>query len=132
MGKKKANGAAASKPAALTAEEFQKLSPEEQVAHLNSLQESNSALQAEADTLKKEATKDLLPSFEVEDDDANDVEGGEYQFTCPTFTWDDNSVINVRELVAEASGKDKAAEKAQGIMAALVARKSGIVLKKEG
>jgi hypothetical protein len=73
-----------------------------------------------------------LPSFEVPEDEDNDIEGGEYQFTCPTFTWDDGSVIQVSELWAQASSKkQKEADKAQEILAELVKRKSGILKRKE-
>lgn len=117
------------KSVTLTAEEFQKLTPEEQVEYLNKLQSSNDELTSQVKSAKKEAQE--LPSFDV-DEAGENYEAGEYQFTCPTFTWDDNRIINVHDLVAEAEGKDeKIAEKAQAIISSLVARQSGIVKRKE-
>ncbi len=127
MAKKKTKGAAAS-AAALTAAEFQKLSPEEQAAKLEALQAENAKLKAGV----KSSGKEELPSFEVDADEEAEIEGGDYQFTCPTFQWDDGKVIDVRKLMAEAESDDKkAAEKASAIMSELVARKSGIVKRKE-
>lgn len=134
MGKKETKGAAA-KVAALTPEEFKKLTPEEQLAYLQKVTDANASLQSANDELSakvKEATKEELPTFEVDADEENDIEGGEYQFTCPTFHWDDNSIIKVRDLMADTESKDKkVAEKALAILGHLVARKSGIVKRKE-
>jgi len=127
MAKKNTKGAAAN-TAALTSDEFQKLSAEEQAAAMEKLLKENADLKAAA----KQTTKEVLPSFDVEDDEENEIEGGEYQFTCQTFTWDDGSVIKVRELIADSESKDKkVAEKAQAILGGLVLRKSGIVKRKE-
>ncbi len=129
---KKTNTGATTKVVALNAEEFQKLTPAEQIAHLTSLQETNAGLEEKLKEAIKEAKPDSLPTFEVDADDENDIDGGTYEFTCPTFTWDDNSIINVRELSAESESKDKkVAEKANAIIAGLVQRKSGIVRRKE-
>lgn len=129
MAKKKA-ASATTKTVALTAEEFQKLTPEEQTAYLNGILEENSTLQSENSSLKKaaDATKKEAPSFEVDADEENDIEGGEYQFTCPAFTWDDGIVIKADELITQAgSKKPREAEKAQAILAELIKRRSGIV-----
>jgi hypothetical protein len=73
--------------------------------------------------LEKAAKADSLPTFEADDD--------EYEFTCPTLTWDDNSVIDVRKLAAEAEEDEVAAEKFADICGKLVHRGSGIVRKVE-
>lgn len=150
---KKPSKSTAEKFAVLSTEELQKLTPEAQQEYFLKLQEAHTALAAEADQLlstnatleaeakklKKEKKQEELPSFEVEEDEENDIEGGEYQFTAPSFTWDDNSVIDVRELVAAAEGieskdpKIKAkADKAAEIISKLIARKSGIIAIKPG
>jgi hypothetical protein len=124
MGKKQTK-AAAPKGAAVTAEQLENLTPEEQIALLK---EQNAELAAVNSELTKEVTKDVPPSFEVDEDEDNDIEGGEYEFTAPTFTWDDGSVINVKELVEGSKSKDaKLAQKANEILAALVLRKSGLI-----
>lgn len=61
--------------------------------------------------------------FETED-------GSKYEFTCPTFTWDDGIVYNVRKLEEEAAKDAKAAEKYASICAQLIVRESGIIRKK--
>jgi hypothetical protein len=125
MAKKKTTGAAA-KSAALTAEEFQKLSAEEQVAYLEKVQAENAELKS---SLKAVSTE--LPSVDVEG--TAEVEAGTYQFTCPTFTWDDGRIVDVRELVAEAeSAEEKVSQKAQVIIAQLLQRNSGILARKGG
>lgn len=131
MGKKNTKGAAA-KVAALTPEEFQKLTPEEQLEHLNKLQQSNSEL-AEKAALAEGKVKDVeLPSVEVEEDVENGIDGGDYQFHHQNFRWDDGNIINVVDLVADAEGKDKIkAAKATSIIANLVKRKSGVLQRKE-
>jgi hypothetical protein len=122
---KKEPKAAAPKGAAVTAEQLEKLTPEEQIALLK---KQNEELSAKNNELTKEVTKDVAPSFEVDEDEDNDIEGGEYEFTAPTFTWDDGSVINVKELVEGSQSKDaKLAQKANEILAALVTRKSGLI-----
>jgi hypothetical protein len=134
MGKKESKGTAA-KVAVLSPEEFKKLTAEEQTKYLTDIVAQNALLQsanAELTAKVKEATKEELPTFDVDADEENDIEGGTYQFTCPTFHWDDNSIINVRELMADTESKDKkVAEKAQAILGHLVARKSGIIKRKE-
>ncbi|HEY3403883.1 MAG TPA: hypothetical protein VGK59_10880 [Ohtaekwangia sp.] len=131
MSKKKKNTGAAAKVAALTPEQFAGLSPEEQAKYVADLQNTNAALTDKTVELEgklKEAKPDELPSIEVDEDEENEIEGGTYQFTCPTFTWDDGSVINVRELVDGLKSKDKKTKtKAENIVAKLVAIKSGIL-----
>jgi len=137
MAKKNTKGAAATMAAAFNAEEFQKLSPEEQAAYIEKLHSDNAALQEAAEAAKaaaKTSTKKgdakSLPTFEVEEE--KDIEGGEYQFTCPTFTWDDGKVIDVHKLMAMAESKEeKVSGPAGAIMGELVRRKSGIVKRKE-
>lgn len=99
---------------------------------IKKLRADNAALAKQNAELTKEVKGNSLPSFEVDDDEENDIEGGEYDFTCPTFTHDDGSVIDVRELMVGFNSKDrKVAEKAQAIVANLVKIKSGIVQRKE-
>lgn len=126
MAKRKPSNATA-KAVALSAEKFQKLSPEEQMAHFTKLQSENSELKAAV----KESVKGELPTFTV-DEAGETFEAGEYEFTAPTFTWDDNTVINVHELMVDAeSANEKVALKASAIISSLVARNSGIVKRKE-
>lgn len=86
--------------------------------------------------LKEKASKTEkvgLPVIDVDEDLEAEVEGGEYEFTSPSFTWDDNSVVNVSELVAAVNGKDsKLKHKAEVIIASLLQRKSGILVRKGG
>lgn len=101
---------------------------EKQVAKTKKLEADNATLSEKV----KEAKKEELPTFDVDEDKENDIEGGTYQFTCPTFHWDDNSIVDVRKLVADSESDDaKVAEKAQAILGHLVARKSGIIARKE-
>lgn len=104
---------------------------EELQARLATLEAENKKLVSEKKKLLKEAlaeaAKTAPVSFEVEGDAEN--ESGEYEFTAPTFTWDDNTVIDVRELANSTNSKDK--EKFASICAELVHRKSGIVRRKE-
>jgi hypothetical protein len=130
MGKKNKGAAAKPKVAALTAEEFQKLTPEEQVAHLAKVQEENAALTSAVAASKKNG-KLPLPSIQVEDDAANDIEGGEYQFTCASFMRHGN-VYDVNKLMADAEGKDeKKSQQALAMIAKLVQIKSGVLRRKE-
>jgi hypothetical protein len=139
MAKPKNNKPAAKPAAGFNAEEFKKLSPAEQAAYVEklvadkaSLENTNKQLATENSKLSITKGKDELPSFEVDEDEDNDIEGGTYQFTSPTFTWDDGIVINVRTLAEETQSNDKkVAEKALAILAKLVAIKSGIVTRKE-
>lgn len=152
MGKKTKESVAADLVATLTLEEFQKLTPEEQAARFSELVSANQALadqaKAAADdldriasenekisqrnaALEKEVKKDELPTIEGVEKDG-DIEAGDYQFTAPTFTWDDGSVVNVRELMADAESSDeKVSSAAQVIIAKLLQRKSGILRRKE-
>jgi hypothetical protein len=136
MGKKETKGAA-DKSAALTQEEFQKLTPEEQLAYFNKLNAANEELASSLVAAKKNAAKasatDALPIVTGVEED-NDTEAGDYQWTAPTFTWDDNTVLKVADLMKDFEGKDKkAAEKAGVIIASLLQRKSGLLtlIKKE-
>jgi hypothetical protein len=93
------------------------------------------AAKAEADVrsiqraAKAEAKKNAPVSFEVEDDEEKGIEGGEYEFTAPTLTWDDNQVYNIRKL--SESKDDKENELFAEMCAKLVQRKSGLVARKE-
>lgn len=110
---------------AFSQDEFQKLTPEEQVAHL---QAANQALASENKSLAKAAAKGgvvVLPTVE-------DEAGNEYQWTAPTFTWDDNSIISVESLMEGAASDDeKLKEKAEVIIAGLIQRESGLLRKVE-
>lgn len=137
----KRNKSALTTVSALTPEEFQKLTPEEQLAHFNKLNEAhaelaakNQELVAEVKEAQKAAKADSLPVVEgVEEDTANDIEAGDYEWTAPLFTWDDGNVIDVRELMADAaSDEEKVSQKATVIIAKLLQRKSGLLRRKEG
>jgi hypothetical protein len=91
-------------------------------AEAEKLHAENKKLSAVVDAVEEEKAKTAPVSFDVEDD-------GTYEFTCPTFTWDDGSVINVRELANSKVEKDQ--DKYATICAHLVARESGIVRRKE-
>jgi chromosome segregation ATPase len=85
------------------------------------LQQSHAELEEKLSAAEKEAAKNEPVSFETED--------GEYEFTCPKFTWDDNKVYNVRELANDESQKGQ--EFYAEICAKLVQRNSGIISRKE-
>lgn len=130
----KKNKSAASSDAALSPEEFQKLTPEEQAAAFSNLQAKAAAAEKKAAVAEQAAEKagvaDLPIVEGVEEDEENEIAAGDYQFTAPTFTWDDNSVIIVKELMADAASKEKkVAEKATTIIANLLARKSGLLVR---
>lgn len=83
-----------------------------------------------AKAAKAEAEKKAPPSIEVEG--SGDIESGTYVFTAPSFTWDDGKVINTRQLVADAqSENEKVSQRANSIIADLLARQSGILRRKE-
>lgn len=82
----------------------------------------NEKLSSVVTAAQEEKAKTAPVEFEVEED-------GKYEFTCPTFTWDDGSVVNVRELANSKNEKDQ--EKYATICAHLVARESGIIRRKE-
>lgn len=127
MGKKKTSSTPA-KTGVLSPEEFQKLTPEEQLKYVADLQAKNEALA----TVAKEAKSVALPSVEIEEDDPSGVEAGTYNWTAPTFTWDDNTVIKVSDLMKDAASKDeKVSQNAQVIIANLLGRKSGLLVRKE-
>lgn len=85
----------------------------------------NKKLSAVVSAAQEEKAKTAPVEFEVEEGEA----AGKYEFTCPTFTWDDGSVIKVRELANSKSEKDQ--EKYATICAHLVQRGSGIIRRKE-
>lgn len=127
MGKKKPSSTPA-KTGVLSPEEFQKLTPEEQLKYVADLQAKNEALA----TVAKEAKSVALPSVEIEEDDPSGVEAGTYNWTAPTFTWDDNTVVKVSDLMKDAASKDeKVSQNAQVIIANLLGRKSGLLVRKE-
>lgn len=105
------------------------------------LAEENQKLSSEVKAVNAEAAKNAPVSFEVEDDEEKGIDGGDYEFTCPTFTWDDGSVVNVRERFAKlrvlAEQKSLTKEEKefvhqlQTMCAELVKRQSGIVRRKE-
>lgn len=120
--------------AGVTPEEFQKLSPEEQVAYLNELQQKNAALESEAKKAKAEAKakSNALPVVEVPKDNDSGVEPGTYQWTAPSLTWDEGKVIMVSDLMADAeSDDDKVSQNAQVIIAKLLQLRSGLLVRKE-
>jgi hypothetical protein len=108
-------------PAAPADLDLSKLTPEEKDKMLMDLQSENTQLKASVKTAKAAE----LPSFEVDEDEENDVEGGTYQFTAPRLTWDDNQEYDVRALAASKEKKDM--ELYDTICAELVLRKSGLV-----
>ncbi len=135
MSKPKSNKSAAAKPAALTLDELQKLSPEEQLALINGANAKASEAQAAAEkaTAKLKAAKPVkakdepMPSFEVDADKKNGVEGGTYEFTSRTFTHG-GKVHKAAEVVKASESDDETdALAAQAILAALVSKKSGII-----
>jgi hypothetical protein len=139
----------------LTKEELAKLTPEEQIAYaeklaayVESLEETNKDLTAvneglteQADKLEKTNKSNQAKLKEVEAkekkqrpvsfvvDEEPGVKGGEYEFTAPALTWDDNQVYNIRAL---AESKDEAEQQLfDEICAKLVQRSSGLVRRKE-
>ena len=121
----------------------------EMQARLASLEKEKSELQAAKDALevdkaaadekvadlsaklKEEVEKDAPLSFEISEDneDLDVKEGDVFEFTAPTCTWDDNSIVNFRELAASKETKDQ--ERYALICASLVQRKSGLIRRKE-
>lgn len=125
----------------LSPEEFQKLTPEQQLELLNTLAAKNAEAEAAVKKLeakaKKQASKPgkkaekVLPSFEVDADKKNGIEGGEYEFTAETFTHK-GVVLNAAEVVKQAESDDEhLALTAQTVLADLVKRKSGVLKRKE-
>jgi chromosome segregation ATPase len=80
-------------------------------------------LASRVSAIDAEARKAAPVEFETED-------GDEYVFTCPTFTWDDGIVYNVKALEAEAEKNQKAAEKFASMCVHLIKIESGIIRKK--
>lgn len=66
---------------------------------------------------KKDAEKPVTFTIEGK----NKKENKEYEFTCPSFTWDDGTVYNVRDL------EKNDPELFDVICAKLVQRKSGVI-----
>lgn len=124
----------------LSGEQFKELTPEAQLEYIDalnayneSLNEANAALAKKAAKAEKEDGKEKsLPSVEIEEEDPSGVEAGTYNWTAPTFTWDDNTVVKVSDLMKDAASKDeKVSQKAQVIISQLLVRKSGLLVKKE-
>lgn len=99
------------------------------------LKSSNETLEKTASDLKKSGAVEPLPSFTLEKDvkikneslkEKPDfiVKKGKYQFTAPTFTWDDGRIVNVREVETLS---DDEQEEYQHIYLQLVARGSGLI-----
>lgn len=68
-------------------------------------------------------------SFKIKPNEKG-IEGGTYEFTCPTVTHK-GEVINVRQLAADANKDKKLMEKYQSLCATLVVKRSGAVKRKE-
>jgi hypothetical protein len=126
----------APKSATLTQEEFQKLSPEEQFALVNKANEAAAEAKKEASDAKSKLKAsgkkgEPMPSFEVDEDKKNDVEGGTYEFTCRSFTHGGKVHDAAKVVAASESDDEKEALAAQAIISSLVAKKSGIIKRKE-
>jgi excinuclease UvrABC nuclease subunit len=136
------NKSAAAKVAALSPEEFQKLTPEEQAAEfaklhaahaaaseqLNGAQAAAKKAESKLKAAVKGSEKEEMPSFEVDADKKNGIEGGEYQFTTRTFTHG-GKVLQAKKVVEAAEGEedDPATIEAMAVLSALVDKKSGII-----
>jgi hypothetical protein len=114
----------------MTSEEIAALQKE-----LEEQKAKNAELAAEKDALEKAISegkaKPAPVTFKVKDDEKNGIEGGTYEFTCPTVTHK-GEVINIRQLEADAKKDKKALEKYQSLCATLVVKRSGAVRRKEG
>jgi len=128
----------AAKPAILSAEEFKKLTPQEQFDYATAGRER--AATSEAEAIKAKAALKVsgkkgdepLPSFEVDEDKKNDVEGGTYDFTCRKFSHKGKVYEAAKLLAAADSDNKKEALAANEVLATLVAKNSGIIkLRKE-
>lgn len=134
---KKTTKSVAPKNATLTQEEFQKLSPDEQFALVTRAKEMaevaiNHASEAKAKLKADKKEEAVLPSFEVDDDKKNGIDGGTYDFTCPKFNHKGKTYDAAKVVEDSESDDEKAAVAASEILATLVARKSGIIqLRKE-
>jgi len=112
--------------------EADKAAAEEQASAIQAAKAASDAALAEAQAqLKAEVEKGSPLSFTIEEDSEElDVKAGdEFEFTAPTCTWDDNSIVNFRELAASKEKKDQ--ELYAEICAHLVQRKSGLIRRKE-
>ena len=97
--------------------EAEKLKAENDIIHADNLK-----LSAAVNAVEEEKAKTAPVSFEEED-------GYKYEFTCPTFTWSDGRVINVRAM---ANSKDEKEQEEFATMCAhLIQRNSGIIRRKE-
>jgi TRAP-type C4-dicarboxylate transport system substrate-binding protein len=88
----KGNKSAGTQVSALSPEEFQKLTPEEQTAILNAAvkaQTENQELKAQVKKVKSEVKKEL-PSFEVEGEGEDEGKTLTYKFVVPLFHIDKN------------------------------------------
>jgi hypothetical protein len=102
---------------------------------LEAVKAVNEELSSKVEAAAEEAAKSAPVSFETDD--------AEYEFTCPSFTWDDGRVINVREQHNEyrriqkleeddvSKSEKEFAEEWEAICGHLVNRGSGIIRRKE-
>lgn len=130
----------------LTKEKMSKLSPEELAEYASSLAAEADGLKSTADNLQKanvdlekdneaktsklkalekKAKKERPVTFEIEE---SDDKNGEYEFTAPTLTWDDNNVYDIRKL--SESNEKADTQLFDEICAKLVQRNSGLVRRK--
>lgn len=131
MTKSKNKVAAAKVVAALSPEEFLALSPEEQGAYLKDLQAKNSELEAQLQAKSEEPAVEEFPSFEVDEDEDNDIEGGTYVAVVKNFIYEEQNYES-KKLIADLKGDDKKKKaKAELILGKLVSMKSGVLARKE-
>lgn len=116
--------------------ESDKASAEEQAIALQTAKAASDAALKEAQAqLKSEVEKTSPLSFTIDGMSEEDLEtlgvenGDVFEFTAPTCTWDDNSIVNFRELAASDEKKDR--ELYALICAKLVQRNSGLIRRKE-
>lgn len=92
------------------------------------------ALAAEKEALEKSISegkaKPKPVTFKVKENEKAGIEGGTYEFTCPTFTHK-GEVINVRQLEADSRKDKKALAKYEALCSMLVVRQSGIIKRRE-
>lgn len=121
--------AAESKAAAAIAEKEAAKAQADKLAAENSeilmdaqkLAEENRKLSAVVDAVEEEKAKTAPVEFDLADET--------YEFTCPTFTWDDGRVINVRAMANSEKESDQVA--LAEMCQELVKRNSGIIRRKE-
>lgn len=90
-------------------------------AYAEKLSDENKKLSAVVSAADEEKAKTAPVEFEYGDDT--------YQFTCPTFTWEDGSVVNVRAMANSQDEKDQVAF--AKMCKKLVEIESGIIRRKE-